>query len=66
MKAGERALAICREALRRGPLVRHERRWRFARRRDFSNSTVKALLASGEAVRVGERVVGRQHAEAAE
>lgn len=62
---GERALSICRQALRRGPLVREWQHWRFGRRL-FRADTVNALIAEGFAVKIGDRVVATEFAEAAE
>jgi hypothetical protein len=53
------AVVSARAALTRGPLVRRARHWQF-RRRLFSNATVAALVAAGEAVRQGDRVEARQ------
>jgi hypothetical protein len=41
--------------LERGPLIRHNRHWRFGRRL-FSNATVNQLVAEGLAVRDGETI----------
>jgi hypothetical protein len=48
-------LDVCREALRRGPLVIHGQAWMFGRRR-FNFATVAQLIANGEAVRDGDEV----------
>lgn len=49
------AAEICRAALERGPLIRHNRHWRFGRRL-FSNVTVNQLVAEGLAVREGATI----------
>lgn len=54
--SNEHSDLIAREALRRAPLVREGRAWRFGRRL-FSNVTINNLIASGDAVRVGDKVV---------
>lgn len=48
---------ICRAALRLGELKLNPKGWKF-RRRVFTKATVNELIASGEAVRVGEVVRG--------
>lgn len=50
------AIPICREALRRGYLIRDGRHYLFGRRK-FHAATVNKLIDDGEAVRVGECVV---------
>jgi hypothetical protein len=49
------AISVCREALRRGPLVMENKGWRFGRRR-FWTGTVSELIDLGEAVRDGNIV----------
>lgn len=65
MRSGERAKAVVREALRREPLIRDGRHWRYAGRR-FNHDAVNDLIAEGFAVRIGDRLVIKQFAEAAE
>jgi hypothetical protein len=48
-------LAVCREALRIGPLELDGQGWRFGRRR-FNYATVARLIALGEAIRIGDIV----------
>jgi hypothetical protein len=56
MKAGERAVAVCREALHRGPLIRElKNHWRFGRRL-FRQDTVNQLIEEGFAVQTGDRI----------
>lgn len=50
------AVAACRAALARGPLVRDRQHWRFGPRR-FNSTTVRALLDDGTAIREGDRIV---------
>lgn len=52
--------AVCRAALRRGPLILRRRSngiadWKFGRRH-FSEQTVAPMIARGEAVRDGDVV----------
>lgn len=49
-------VVIAREALKRGPIMKHKHGYRFGRR-SFSGQTITALLDSGEAVRDGNHVV---------
>jgi len=51
------AADLCLLALRRGPLIREGRQWRFGRRY-FSNVTVKRIIDQGNAVRVGDIIRG--------
>lgn len=53
-----RALAVCREALRRGHLTHDQMAWRFGRR-CFAFHIVRALIDNGEAVRDGNTVRAR-------
>lgn len=54
-----RAVDVCRAALGKGHLVRgehkHSNHWRYGRRL-FSQTTVRALIASGEAVQIGDSI----------
>lgn len=57
------SLAACRAALRKGPLHRESRGWRFGRRL-FRFRTINALVDAGEAIRVGDHIVAwRPHAD---
>jgi len=50
------AVAVCREALKRGHLTLDRGNWQFGRRR-FRGDIVRVLIDNGEAVRVGDHVV---------
>jgi len=50
------AVPVCRQALRRGHLVRHGRHYLFGHRL-FHSATVNKLIDNGEAVRIGDCVV---------
>lgn len=50
------ALAVCRQALLQGHLIKAGSRW-LCGRRLFSPRTVNALLETGEAIRIDDRVV---------
>lgn len=53
-----RSAALCRLALARGPLTPGAKgSWRFRDRRGFASWIVAELIAAGEAVRHGDRVV---------
>ena len=60
------AVEIARAALRRGPLIREyrgadPRRSYYSGARSFAPKTVEALIATGEAVRIGTGVVHAEH-----
>lgn len=54
---------ICRNALEYGPLVRDRKHWKFNGRR-FNNGTVAKLIARGEAVRAGDKVIAAKQGAA--
>lgn len=54
----EKALTVCRAALRRGPLIKaRTNHWRYRGRRMFNAETVIALIESGEAIRNGDQIL---------